>query len=202
MFSNTLVFSTLAVSLYATAVSADLTVTKPTALVQCANTTLAWVGGTGPYDVYVFTGCEDDNDDPIATIQNVAGLSTTWWVNEYSGEGVLVEVVDSTGASAFSDEAYVGGDASDIDQCKTKIKAVEAAASPSTTASGSGSLPTTASGAGDNGVANAEDGPTFSGSIATATPGVGTNISGASSISARPLVIVLGSVALGALAIL
>jgi len=203
MFSNTLIFSTLIASLYAASASADdFSANKPTGLVQCAKTTLSWTGGAGPYDVYVFTGCEDDNEDPIFTATGVTGNSVDWEVTEVSGKGMLFEVVDSTNESVFAEESYIGGDASASAACAAKISEWAASTvSVSSTASVAG--PTTMSGASGDGVANAEQGPTFSGSIATATPVAGSSsISGATSLSARPLAFVLGSVALGALALL
>jgi len=195
MFSTSLIFSTLIASLCAVSASAGaLTATKPTGLVQCTTSALSWTGGTGPYDVTVYTGCESSDEDPIATFTSVTGNSVSWFNTLVSGKGVIFEVVDSTGASDWSDEAYTGGDASDSAKCAAEVKSIASVSSASVATA------STTPSSGSGGADNAEAGPTFSGSIATQTPSASTN--GAGSLAARPFGVLLGSVALGALAFL
>jgi len=198
-------FAAVVSTLCAVSVAADkLAASGPKGLVQCDTNTLKWTGGTGPYDVYVYTGCEDDSDDPIFFANNVAGNSVDWTVDAVSGDGILLYVVDSTGADDWADEAYVGGDASDAKSCAAQIKSAGATASAADAADAAtattSAVPTTMVG---NGAANAAKGPTFSGSIAAAETNTPVG-SGATALSAslRPVALVLGSLAVGAFALL
>jgi len=206
MFSSTLVFSTLIASLYAIDPPAFIA-NKPTDLVQCTNSTLSWSGGTGPYDIYIYTGCEDPNEDPIFTQEGVTDTSIVWYDTLLSGKGMLFEVEDSTGATAFADEAYVGGDASKSAACAATLK-TEASQSSSSVASMSATSTSTStpSGAPDSGsgVDNAEVTPTLSDSGSAATQSSSTTPagSGAQALLVRPAGVLLGAIAVGFMAFL
>jgi len=198
LFFTTTLFASLAVSVVHAGV---LTVDKPTGLVQCSNSTLSWNGGTGPYNVYVFTDCKDPNEDPVSQFLGVVGNSVTWYVNQVSGSGIFVEVDDATGDSADSDDAYIGGDASQAGACSKKVAALASSTVSSTASTTTTVMPTTMTNSHTtitgNGVANAVK-ATSSTPSATAT-GL-TN--GASALVARPMEIGVGLAALGLAAML
>ncbi|KAG9017987.1 hypothetical protein FRB90_012712 [Tulasnella sp. 427] len=204
MFSKSLVFTTLVATLFAASNVHALEALNPKNPVQCKDITLEWNGEKGPFNVYVFTGCSDDSDDPIATFTGVTGNSVTWPPTLYSGDTFFFQVEDSTGNDAFSDDAYLGGDADKISECKKEVAAAKAASAssdaPSSTDSASDNTPTTMSRAsstttpGPSGVANAASDPT-SGTNAKAASDKVTN--GASTLLARPVELALGVLAAG-----
>ncbi|KAG8932574.1 hypothetical protein FRC01_013204 [Tulasnella sp. 417] len=221
MFANSLVFTTLVATLYAVSgVNAALDAKNPVNPVQCKDTTLEWTGGVGPYNVYVFTDCKDDSDAPIATFTNVAGNSVSWPTTLYSGDGFFFQVEDSTGADSFSDDAYLGGDADKIDECKKEVAALKASESASTASA----TTTTTPAAGEtpaNVAANNDNIPTTMSRASTTTPGASgvanaasdpTNgvqkagndkvANGASTLGARPVELALGVLAAGVIAFL
>lgn len=205
MFSTTLAFTTLFASIAAvSAGSAPLVVNKPANLTQCADTTLSWSGGQGPYTVYVFTDCKDPNDDPIATFANLTGTSTQWWVTQTSGAGIFVQVEDSTGEDEFSDDAYIGGNAgAAATACASSVSALAAKSTASTaTASASNAVPTTMTNGKVNagGVANAANGPSASTAVVTQSAAPVPN--GAINLSARPVQIGAGLLAVALSAML
>jgi len=177
MLAFTLASATLVFSLF-TAGSA-LTVDAPANAVQCAETTINWSAGQGPYNVYVFTGCGDSDDAPLATFLNVVGTAQQWYVNAVSGATVFYQVEDSTG-SFFSPDGYIGGSSADSQTCKKHLKDAnletqsidysQSASSPSENSNGNtngppsddpeNSTPTTQSNPPAVGVANAEQTPT------------------------------------------
>jgi len=177
MLASTLFFVTLFSSLF-TAGSA-LTCDQPKDLVQCSSSNLTWSSGKGPYNVYVFTGCNDANEDPISTFIGITDTFVTWWVNTISGATVFFQVEDSTG-DFFSRDGYVGGNANDADQCTATIKqkglesttftanpaAVVGGAAPATptTQTSSSSVP------GYDGVVNAEQTSTSSAAATSSAP--------------------------------
>jgi len=208
MFSTTPTFTTLFAAIAAvsaaTNATAPLVVNKPANLTQCANTVLSWTGGSGPYNVWVFTDCKDDNDDPIATFTNVTGNSVNWWVSQTSGSGIFTQVEDATGTDEYSEDAYVGGDAgAKASACAASVSALSTASVASATASSSGSVPTTMSNANKvnaNGVANAAGAPTVSAAVVTGSAISTPN--GAITLSARPAQIGAGLLALAFAAML
>jgi len=166
MLASTLLFATLLSSLF-TAGSASLSAITPTGLVQCATATLGWQGGVGPYEVHVFTGCDDPNDEPLASWYGVTGTSTPWYVNGLSGYTIFLQISDSTGATVYSGDGYIGGNAGQAaTTCEQHLQqsnlltvsynlTADALAAAASSSSAAGSLPTTQSIA--NGiVANAE----------------------------------------------
>ncbi|KIO34366.1 hypothetical protein M407DRAFT_240671 [Tulasnella calospora MUT 4182] len=220
MFANSLVFTTLVATLYAVSGvnAADLNAKNPVNPVQCKDTTLEWTGGQGPYNVYVFTDCKDDSDAPIATFTNVAGNSVSWPTTLYSGDGFFFQVEDATGKDSFSDDAYLGGDADKIDECKKEVAALKAsdsasivsstqspAPSVSAAAVGDDNIPTTMSRAsttttpGASGVANAASDPSGG---ANQKAGSDKVANGASTLVARPVELALGVLAAGVVAFL
>ncbi|KAG8954232.1 hypothetical protein FRC04_000454 [Tulasnella sp. 424] len=218
MFTNSLVFTTLFATLCAvsSANAADLNAKNPVNPVQCQDTKLEWTGGVPPYNVYVFTDCKDDSDAPIATFTNIQDNSVNWATTLYSGDGFFYQVEDSTGADSFSDDSYLGGDASKIDDCKAQVASLKASTSVAPTTSStapsdaptddvaSDNVPTTMSRAsttsslGASAVANAASDPT--GNIQKA--GSNQVANGASSLVARPVELALGVLAAGVVAFL
>lgn len=205
MFSTTLTFTTLFAAIAAvsaaTNATAPLVVNKPANVVQCANTVLSWTGGKGPYNVYVFTDCQDARDDPVATFTNVTSTSVTWWTDLVSGDGFFTQVEDADGTDEYSDDAYVGGDAgAKASQCASSISAV---ATSTSTSSVSGSVPTTMSNGAKvnaNGVVNAASAPTVSAAVVTGSAVSTPN--GAITLSARPAQIGAGLLAVALAAML
>jgi len=213
MISTSLIFTTLLASL--SVVAADsLYVPTPTNLVQCANTTISWSGGTGPYSVYVFTDCKDTNDDPIGQFLNVTSTNVTWWINQPSGAGIFVQVEDATGVDIFSNDGYIGGSTTDTSACMAEVSSLSqysathtATSSASSASSSSADIPTTLSGshttsssAGGN-IVNAAKGA----STASTAKATGSSLPAANSalgLTIRPLEIGVGLVAVGLAALL
>lgn len=223
MFSTSLVFTTLVATLYAVSGvnAADLDAKNPVNPVQCKDTTLEWTGGVPPYNVYVFTDCKDDTDAPIASFTNVAGNSVNWATTLYSGDGFFFQVEDSTGADSFSDDAYLGGDADKVDECKKEVAALKASESASSVSATASPASTTAPAASDAAVADANVPTTMSRASSTSVGASGVNnaaagpsggvnqgassdkvANGASSLVARPVELALGVLAAGVVAFL
>jgi len=215
MISTSLIFTTLLASLSVAAAADTLYVNTPSAPVQCANTTISWTGGTGPYSVYVFTDCSNSDEDPIGQYLNVTGNSVTWWVTQPSGAGIFVQVEDATGLDVFSNDAYIGGSTTDTAACMASVSSVSqysathtTSSSASTTSSASADIPSTLSGhttttAGSGNVANvAKDGSSTRASTAAATGSIAPAPNSASGIAVRPLEIGAGLLALGLAALL
>jgi len=100
MLATTLSFATLLFSLF-TAGSA-LTVDTPENIVQCQQATFSWSAGNGPYNVDVFTSCDNSNDSPIVSFLNVAGTSADCVLPLVSGEGFFLAVTDTLGQVYYS----------------------------------------------------------------------------------------------------
>jgi len=125
MLSQTLFFTTLLATIVS-ASSAGYTLNIPKNVVQCSNATYTFTApstSAGPLTAYVFTGCNDANDDPIATVENISGTQFTLPVNAVSGATLFWQLVDAAGNDYYSEDYYVGGNSGkDATDCEAQLK--------------------------------------------------------------------------------
>jgi len=133
MLASTLFFATVLSSLF-TAGSA-LTVDAPKDVVQCSKTTISWTPGTGPYNVYVFTGCEDSNTDPIATFNVPSGTNSVQWSvpGNAKTSAIFYQVEDTTG-DFYSTDGNVGASSGPCQADTTQSTTPAPAAAPAVAA--------------------------------------------------------------------
>jgi len=200
LFFTTLIvlFTSVSAGATATGNTTDIVVNVPSSLVQCANSTITWSGGVAPYVVNIYTGCDSSDDTPVASFNGVSTQSLNWFVTQFSGATLFIQVIDSANSEAFSNDCYVGGSTTNTAGCKAIVSAAQASSrsvAATATTSAAGGAPTTMSQpAGAGGVANNAAKVSTPASSATSTT-VATN--GAGSIVARPVEVAVALAALG-----
>ncbi|KAG8908343.1 hypothetical protein FRB99_007270 [Tulasnella sp. 403] len=223
MISSPLFFTTL-IALSSVATVSALKANTPGSLVQCENATITWDGNNSPFTVYVFTGCSDENDAPVAQFTNVNGNSVVWDVTGEPGSEVFFQVSDNAGNDSYSDDVTIQGNPNK-DACNAQPAAAAAnssssqtpSATPTSTVPPAGNgvpstlSPSSTASLNAAGIANAAQDtdtskapivpkPTGGSGDKAGLAGAGS-VNGASTLVARPLEVVVGLLAVAAAAL-
>ncbi|KAE9407689.1 hypothetical protein BT96DRAFT_971098 [Gymnopus androsaceus JB14] len=117
-----------------------LTVNTPSGLITCEPTLLAWSGGTAPYYLSIIPGGETSGS-ALKSFDSTNSTSYTWTVDIAADTKITVELKDSTGTIAYSDEVDITAGSST--SCVTTSTAASGAAG--STGSSSSSTASTSS---------------------------------------------------------
>ncbi|KIK63126.1 hypothetical protein GYMLUDRAFT_41445 [Collybiopsis luxurians FD-317 M1] len=126
-----------------------LTINTPSSLTVCQPTLLSWSDGTAPYYLSIIPGGETSSS-ALKTFDTTNSTSYTWTVDISAGTAITVELKDSTGTIAYSDEVTIQSGTDD--SCVTTSVSASASAgsasagSSATSSSGSSATVTSSSG--------------------------------------------------------
>ncbi|KAJ3744311.1 hypothetical protein DFH05DRAFT_1460426 [Lentinula detonsa] len=112
-----------------------LTVNTPSSLITCEPTLLSWSGGTAPYYLSILPGGETSSS-ALKTFDSTNATEYTWTVDIAADTEVTVQLKDSTGTIAYSDEIDISA-GSDTSCVTTSVSASATAGSTSTDSSAS-----------------------------------------------------------------
>ncbi|KAJ3859228.1 hypothetical protein EV359DRAFT_86656 [Lentinula novae-zelandiae] len=112
-----------------------LTVNTPSSLTTCEPTLLSWSGGTAPYYLSILPGGETTSA-ALKTFDTTNATEYTWTVDIAADTEITVELKDSTGTIAYSDEVDITA-GSDTSCVSTSVSASATAGSTSTSADSS-----------------------------------------------------------------
>ncbi|KAG8927484.1 hypothetical protein FRC02_008107 [Tulasnella sp. 418] len=132
MFSRTLVFTTLVAFLGAVNAQDDITHSSP--VVQCKKVTFNIESVKKPATMYIFTGCEDERDAPIAEVGNIQNDTAKWNVAVPAGNWLFAQFTGEDGKDFYTDEFVVTGDPKLADACIGEIAAKSIAKTATTSA--------------------------------------------------------------------
>ncbi|KAJ3776068.1 hypothetical protein FB446DRAFT_842698 [Lentinula raphanica] len=112
-----------------------LTVNTPSSLIVCQPSSLSWSDGTPPYYLSILPGGEI-SASALKTFDSTNATQYTWTVDIAAGTAITVQLKDSTGTIAYSDQVTISS-GTDTSCVSTSVAASASAGSTSAGSSAS-----------------------------------------------------------------